>query len=52
MANIEPINPESDSRIEVKKATLNGQTYEYLYGVPKSGEWKKTVFLVCLLFLL
>ncbi|XP_014557836.1 hypothetical protein COCVIDRAFT_96111 [Bipolaris victoriae FI3] len=46
MANIEPINPESDSRIEVKKATLNGQTYEYLYGVPKSGEWKKTVFLI------
>jgi hypothetical protein len=45
MASLEPINPESDSRIEHKTAKLNGQTYQYLYGVPKSGKWKHTVFL-------
>lgn len=26
---------------------MNGQTYKYLLGVPKDGEFKKTVFLVC-----
>jgi soluble epoxide hydrolase/lipid-phosphate phosphatase len=46
MASLEPIHPESDSRIEHKTAKLNGQTYQYLYGVPKSGKWKHTVFLI------
>jgi hypothetical protein len=43
---VEPIDPVSDPRVEHKTATLNGQTYHYLYAVPKSGEFEKTVFLV------
>lgn len=43
---VQPIDPESDSRIEHKTALLNGYTYHYIYAEPKSGEWSKTVFLV------
>ncbi|KAF2001615.1 alpha/beta-hydrolase [Amniculicola lignicola CBS 123094] len=42
----QPIDPESDSRIEHKTAVLNGLTYHYLYGVPPGGSFKATVFLI------
>jgi hypothetical protein len=48
MSDIQPIDPVSDERIEHKTATLNGQTYHYLYAVPKDGEYTGTVFLVCI----
>ncbi|TID15168.1 Alpha/Beta hydrolase protein [Venturia nashicola] len=41
-----PIDVWSDPRIEHKTAVVNGQRYKYLYGVPKDGEWKQTVFLI------
>lgn len=43
---VEPINPESDSRVEHKTALLNGFIYHYLYAEPISGKWSKTVFLI------
>jgi soluble epoxide hydrolase / lipid-phosphate phosphatase len=43
---LRPIDPEGDSRIEHKTAVLNGNSYHYLYGVPVSGKFKYTVFLV------
>jgi hypothetical protein len=43
--SLQPIGPE-DSRIEHKTALLNGITYHYLYGVPKNGQVKATIFLV------
>ena len=43
---VQPIDPVSDPRVEHKTAQLNGQTYHYLYAVPKSGEYTHTVFLV------
>ncbi|KAF2125995.1 epoxide hydrolase-like protein [Dothidotthia symphoricarpi CBS 119687] len=43
---VEPINPGNDARVQHKTAVLNGQTYQYLYAVPKSGEWRDTVFLI------
>lgn len=42
-----PIDVWSDPRVEHKTTSVNGQTYKYLLGVPKDGEFKKTVFLVC-----
>lgn len=51
-ASLQPIAPEGDDRIEHKTAVLNGNTYHYLYGVPKGGKFAETVFLVsmeCLL---
>jgi hypothetical protein len=46
---VQPIDPVSDARVEHKTAELNGQTYHYLYAVPKGGEFERTVFLVSLL---
>jgi len=43
---VQPIDPVSDPRVEHKTAQLNGQTYHYLYAVPKSGEYTHTVFLI------
>ncbi|KAI4629798.1 uncharacterized protein J4E87_002985 [Alternaria ethzedia] len=43
---VQPIDPVSDPRVEHKTAKLNGQTYHYLYAVPKSGEYTHTVFLI------
>lgn len=45
--SLKPIDPVSDPRITHEYATLNGTRYHYLYGVPKSGKWQKTIFLVC-----
>ncbi|KAF2751383.1 alpha/beta-hydrolase [Sporormia fimetaria CBS 119925] len=42
---VRPLEPEDD-RIQHKKAVLNGVTYHYLYGVPPSGSYKGTVFLI------
>jgi len=44
--SLQPIDPVEDSRVEHKTAVLNGNTYHYLYAVPKSGKWEGTVFLV------
>ena len=44
--NLAPIDPVSDPRVEHRTAKLNGYTYHYLYAVPKSGQFSKTVFLV------
>lgn len=41
-----PIDPFSDPRIEHKTAVLNGHTYHYLYGEPKDGNFRATIFLV------
>lgn len=43
---LQPIDPDSDSRIIHKTASLNGYTYHYLYAEPKSGKYSQTVFLV------
>ncbi|KAH7065902.1 Alpha/Beta hydrolase protein [Paraphoma chrysanthemicola] len=44
--SLEPIDPESDSRVTHKTALLNGHTYHYLYAEPKSGKFSQTVFLI------
>lgn len=49
MSRVDAIDAEADPRIQVKTATLNGVKYEYFYGVPRSGKWSQTVFLVCIL---
>lgn len=41
-----PIDVWSDPRVEHKTASVNGQTYKYLLGIPKDGVVRKTVFLV------
>jgi soluble epoxide hydrolase/lipid-phosphate phosphatase len=46
---VQPIDPVSDARVEHRTAELNGQTYHYLYAVPKGGEFEHTIFLVSLL---
>lgn len=43
--SLRPIEPE-DSRIQHKTAVLNGNSYHYLYGIPPSGKFRATVFLV------
>jgi hypothetical protein len=44
---VDKIDVWSDPRVEKKTALVNGQTYGYLLGVPKGGEYRATVFLVC-----
>ncbi|KAF1812511.1 alpha/beta-hydrolase [Eremomyces bilateralis CBS 781.70] len=44
--SVKPIDPFSDPRITHEYAQLNGQRYHYLYGVPKSGKWHRTIFLI------
>jgi soluble epoxide hydrolase/lipid-phosphate phosphatase len=46
--DLDRIDVWSDPRVEQKTALVNGQTYKYLLGVPKGGEFKATVFLVSL----
>ncbi|KAG9664522.1 alpha/beta-hydrolase, partial [Aureobasidium melanogenum] len=43
--SVDKITP-SDSRISHCEANLNGQTYHYILGVPKNGNFKATVFLI------
>jgi hypothetical protein len=35
-----------DGRVTHETATVNGQQYHYLLGVPKGGKYRATVFLV------
>ncbi|KAF2112584.1 Alpha/Beta hydrolase protein [Lophiotrema nucula] len=44
--SLQPIEPFDDSRIEHRHAVLNGHRYHYLYGVPPSGKYSHTVFLI------
>jgi len=44
--SIQPIDPVSDPRVAHKAALLNGVTYHYLYGEPKNGQVKATIFLI------
>ncbi|KAK8191702.1 epoxide hydrolase-like protein [Phyllosticta capitalensis] len=46
MASVTPIDPISDPRVEHKTTVLNGHTYHYIFGVPKSGQFKATIVLV------
>ncbi|KAK7537790.1 epoxide hydrolase-like protein [Phyllosticta citricarpa] len=46
MASVPPIDPVSDPRVEHKTTVLNGRTYHYILGVPKSGQFKATIVLV------
>ncbi|CAG8903501.1 unnamed protein product [Penicillium egyptiacum] len=43
---VDKIRVSGDSRIEYKTATLNGHNYSYLLSLPKSGQYKATVFLI------
>lgn len=45
---LQPIDPAHDNRVEHRTSTVNGYTYHYLYGVPASGSFTATVFLVSL----
>lgn len=48
---LNPIDVWSDPRVEHKTASINGQTYKYLLGVPKDAKFRATVFLVCIVSL-
>ncbi|CAG8182649.1 unnamed protein product [Penicillium olsonii] len=43
---VDKIQVSGDSRIEYKKANLNGRTYSYLLSQPSSGQYKATIFLI------
>ncbi|EEA28647.1 hypothetical protein TMatcc_003003 [Talaromyces marneffei ATCC 18224] len=43
---IDKISFDGDSRVQWRKANLNGRNYAYIYGEPASGKWKATIFLL------
>jgi hypothetical protein len=44
---VEPIQFPNDPRVKNRYAIVNGAKYHYIYAEPKDGQFKHTVFLVC-----